>query len=183
MLIPSKQQAAPMPWDVNIMEDGNRQVFGIHIGTTNYREAQLILRQYGKTAIFTEDNKEPSVEAYFNSINLGGLSGKLVLNLSVDEQQINELLADSLDARVQPSGAHLYTLNSSEKLINSTVSGLTYIPSIKLDADKIRYRFGEPSSITNDEENPSTEIWNYIDLGLIIRLTPKEKTILQYSEK
>ena len=182
MLIPSKQAPAPMPWDVTVMADGNSKVFGMHLGTTTYRQAQESFHEYGKTAIFTEQGKASSVEAFFNSIHLGGLSAKLVLNLTVPEQSIKPMLSRAAEARLQPSGAHRYQLNNIDnaELINATISAITYIPSIKLNPEMVRHRFGEPDSIEQDTNINGTEIWTYSTIALTIRLNDKEKTILQY---
>lgn len=185
MLIPSKQPPAPMPWEVKIMEDGNSEVFGIHLGSTTYRQAEEQLREYGKTAIFTEEGKSPSIEAFFESINLGGLSAKLILNLDFDDAAIDDMLSHAMEARIQPSGARRYQLSNEDnaKLIDAVITAVTYIPSIKLKPEMLRYRFGDPIEITQDPDNPETAIWHYPVLGLTIRINEHEKTILEYVSK
>jgi len=185
MLIPSKQADAPMPWEVELMQDGNSKVFDIHLGTTTYGQAQQILRQYGKTAIFSQEGQESTVEAYFNSINMGGLSAKLILNLSASKEQINEMTSNALEARLQDSGAHKYTLNNNanEELVNATVTAITYIPSVKLDAEMVLHRFGQAERIEQLTDDETTEIWHYLSLGLTIQLNSQEKTILLYQSQ
>jgi len=182
MLIPSKQAPAPMPWEITIMPNGKSKVFGIHLGTTTYRQAQELFREYGKTALFTQENKPASVEAYFNSLNLGGLSAKLVLNLDVPVSRIDKMISRAMDARLQPSGAHRYQLNNSDnaELVNAPVIAITYIPSVRLNADMVRYRFGDAAFIEQDINSPNTKIWHYPELALMIRMDDGEKTVLQY---
>lgn len=182
MLIPSKQAPAPMPWEITIMPNGKSKVFGIHLGTTTYRQAQELFHEYGKTALFTQENKPASVEAYFNSLNLGGLSAKLVLNLDVPVSRIDEMKSRALEARLQPSGAHLYKLSNSDnaELVNAPVVAITYIPSVRLNADMVRYRFGDAAFIEQDINSPNTKIWHYPELALMIRMDDGEKTVLQY---
>lgn len=182
MLIPSKQAPAPMPWEITIMPNGKSKVFGIHLGTTTYRQAQELFHEYGKTALFTQENKPASVEAYFNSLNLGGLSAKLVLNLDVPASRIDEMKSRALEARLQPSGAHLYKLSNSDnaELVNAPVVAITYIPSVRLNADMVRYRFGDAAFIEQDINSPNTKIWHYPELALMIRMDDGEKTVLQY---
>ena len=184
LLTQSKPAPAPRPWDITLMADGETQVFGIHLGTTTYRQAQELLHQYGHAGIFTQEDSQPSIEAYFNSINLGGLSAKLVLNLAIDRIHINDMLSRAVEARLQPSGAHRYELSNQDNavLINVPVIGITYIPSVRLNEEIIRHRFGQPDHIEQDSDNNATEIWHYPALGLTIRLTAGEKTILQYSQ-
>jgi len=183
MMIPSKQADAPMPWQVTLMPDGNTQVFGIHLGTTTYRQAQENFHSYGKTAIFSQEGLSPSVEAFFSSLHLGGLSAKLVLNLEVAEAQIQGMMSRALEARLQNSGAHRYELsnNDNASLILAPVTAITYIPSVRLNAEMVKYRFGDADLIEADSINPATEIWSYQDIGLTIRINDDEKTILEYS--
>ena len=182
MLIPSKQAPAPMPWEVTIMQDGNSKVFNIHLGTTTYGQAQQILRQYGETAIFSQEGQKSTVEAYFNSINMGGLSAKLILNLSASEQQISEMSSNALEARLQDSGAHKYTLNNNAntELVNAKVMAITYIPSVRLDSEMVQHRFGKAGRIEQADDNGNTEIWHYPTLNLSIQLNEEEKTVIQY---
>ncbi len=185
MLLPSKQDPAPMPWEVTIMQDGNSEVFNIHLGTTTYGQAQQLLRQYGETAIFTQEGKQSTAEAYFNSINMGGLSAKLVLNLSVSDSQIKEMRSDALEARLQDSGAHKYKLNNdaNKSLVDTTVTALTYIPSVRLNAEMVQHRFGEPEHIEQAADNANTKTWHYPTLNLTIQLNENEKTVMQYHSK
>jgi hypothetical protein len=181
-LIPSKQQPAPMPWEITVMPDGQISVFNIHLGTTNYRQAQKSLHMFGQTSVFSQQGQASTVEAFFNSINLGGLSAKLVLNLIVDDAQIEKMKSRATEARLQPSGAHQYHLSNQDNasLVNAAVGAITYIPSVRLDKEMISHRFGFTDLVSQDPDNSNTEIWQYPALGLTIYLNVNEKTILQY---
>ncbi|MBL1322018.1 MAG: lytic murein transglycosylase [Methylophaga sp.] len=181
-LIPSKQEPAPMPWEITVMPDGQISVFNIHLGTSNYHQAQESLHIHGQTSIFSQQGKKTTVEAFFNSINMGGLSAKLVLNLVVDADEIEKMKSRATEARLQPSGAHRYQLGNKDNatLINAPVSAITYIPSVRLNEEMVLHRFGFTDLVTQDPENSNTEIWQYPALGLIIYLNDSEKTIMQY---
>lgn len=182
LFIPSKQAPAPMPWDITIMPDGKSKVFGIHIATTVYSQTKELFNEFGKIAAFAQQGKASTVEAFFNSIHIGGLTGKLVLNLDIPEQQIIEMISHANEARLQDSGAHRYELSNSDNasVVNAPIIAITFIPSVKLNADIARYRFGDPDSIEQDTINPITRIWHYPNSGLTIRINENEKTILQY---
>lgn len=183
MLLAKDQQpqSTTMPWDVTIMSDGNPSVFTLHLGTTNYQQAQEYLHEYGKTAAFTEADKPATVEAFFSSIHLGGLDAKLVLNLAVPQQQIETMLTRAAQARIQPSGARRYELSNEDNavLINAKVIAITYIPFVRLSQDMVSFRFGQAGKIEHDNETNST-FWFYPEIGLSVRFKEGEKTILQY---
>lgn len=182
LFIPSKQAPAPMPWEITIMPDGKSKVFGIHIGTTPYSHTKEVFHEFGKIAAFSQEGKASTIEAFFDSIHLGGLSGKLVLNLDVAEQKITEMMSHANEARLQDSGARRFELNNNDKasVIDAPIIAITFIPSVKLNADIARSRFGEPVSIMQDEINPNTTTWHYPLAGLTINMNEHEKTILQY---
>lgn len=182
MLVPSKQTSAPMPWETTIMADGNTQVFGIHLGKTSYKEAQQIFKNYGKTAIFVQEGYEPTVEAYFESINMGGLSAKIVLNLVVEPLQLETMLNSAMQSKLQPSGARRYELNSEDhaRMLDSAISAITYIPSLKLDEQMVLDRFGAAGEIQQASTQPSLTIWQYPNIALSVTFNTGEKTVLQY---
>ncbi len=182
LFIPSQQAPAPMPWEITIMPDGKSEVFGIHIGTTTYNHTKDLFHEFGKIAAFSEEGKASTVEAFFDSVHLAGISGKLVLNLGVAEQQITEMMSRAYEARLQDSGAHRYELRNSDKasIVNAPIIAITYVPSVKLTPEIARFRFGEPGSISQDTVDPKTSIWHYPLTGLTIRINENHKTILQY---
>mgnify|MGYP000563183216 CR=1 FL=1 len=188
MLIPSPQAPADKPWEVTVMPDGNSKVLGIHLGHTDYKTAQQQLGVFGETGLFVDPDGRRSIEAYFDSVNLAGLSAKLVLNLGVSEQQIDDMLNRASAGELQPSGAHQHELAEidRESLLTIPVTGLTYIPSVRLKPEMLRSRFGEPASIEQseaDENGQHTESWLYPDLGLSIVFQPEQKPILIYRAK
>ncbi|WP_417499182.1 lytic murein transglycosylase [Methylophaga sp.] len=188
MLIPSPQPPASKPWEVTVMPDNNVKVFGIHLGKTDYKTAQQALRVFGKTAIFTDPDNKATVEAYFDSVNLGGLSAKMVLNLDVDEDKIADILERASAGKLQPSGAHQHELAEEDKqfLLSSPVAAITYIPSVRLDEEMIQERFGAPDSTNTglpDDERNADIIWLYQKLNLTVIFSSNNKTLLIYQTK
>ena len=170
------------------MPDNNVQVFGIHLGKTDYKTAQQALRVFGKTAIFTDPDNKATVEAYFDSVNLGGLSAKMVLNLVVDEDKIADMLERASAGKLQPSGAHQHELAEEDKqfLLSSPVAAITYIPSVRLDEEMIQERFGAPDSTNTglpDDEGNADIIWLYQKLNLTVIFSSNNKTLLIYQTK
>ncbi len=188
MLIPSPQAPASKPWEVTVMPDNNIRVFGIHLGQTDYKTAQQKLRVFGKTAIFTDPDNKATVEAFFDSVNLGGLSAKMVLNLDVPEYEIAAMLTRATSGKLQPSGAHQHELVEEDKqyLLTAPVKAITYIPSVRLSKDMVEERFGVPGSIKTglpDDKGNRDEIWSYPKLNLTVIYASNGKTLLIYQAK
>jgi len=187
MFIPSPQPPASKPWEVTIMPDGNAEVLGIHLANTTYKRAQEKLGVFGKTALFIDPDNSLSVEAFFNSINLAGLSAKLVLNLDVPAQQLETMLARASTGKLQPSGAHQHELAEIDRiaLLEAPVNAITYIPTVRLDAAMIKTRFGEPDSKkqTTDADGITINSWQYSQSMLTVNFSEKQKTQLIYQAK
>lgn len=181
LFIPSKQPEAPAPWEIILMDDGNPQVFNIHIGTSNLADAQRAFKEEAKIAIFEDEiTKKLSAEAYFDSINLAGLSAKVVLNLVVNEDAMKVMIGRATEGRIQNSGSRKYQLNriDEQALLAAPVYALTYIPTfVKLDETILTSRFGSPYK---QKTVGGKSVWSYPNKGLTIAFSEAEKSILQY---
>ncbi|GAB4294367.1 MAG: hypothetical protein Kow0083_07430 [Methylophaga sp.] len=188
LLIPSPQTPAEKPWEVTIMPDGNSQVLGIHLGNTSYKTAQQQLGVFGKTALFVDPDGRRSVEAYFDSVNLAGLSAKLIMTLEVPDDMLQTMQARAGAGELKPSGAHQYELAEPDReyLLGVPVNILTYIPSVRLKRDMIESRFGKPARIERsevDEKGLVTESWFYPAIGLSVIYHPEQKPLLIYRSR
>lgn len=182
MFVPSPQPSAPKPWEITMMPDQQIEVMGVHLGNTTYAEIQQLWREAGEVALFMTENQTISAEVFFESINLGGLSARVVVNLLVDEDELNTMASRAASAKLQPSGARRYdpSFDDKQRLLTAPAIAITYIPTVRIDADMVRHRFGEPENITDESEESSARIWHYPQIGLTIRLHPDERTVMTY---
>ena len=187
MLIPSPQGTTDKPWEVTTMSDGNSPVLNIHLGNTDYKTAQQKLGVFGETALFVDPDGSRSVEAFFNSINQGGLSAKLVMNLGVSDKRLQLMQQRATAGERQPSGARQLELAQIDRefLLSAPVTGLTYIPSVRLKPAMIESRFGKPADIEqlSDDNGEITEIWHYPAIGLQVLFQGDNKPVLIYHAK
>lgn len=188
MLIPSPQPDAVKPWDVTVMPDNNVKILGIHLGQTDYKTAQQQLREFGRTALFTDPDNRQGVEAFFDNINLGGLSAKLVLNIDVPEQELNKMLERAGPGKLQPSGARQYELMETdrEQLLQMPVVAMVYAPSARLTEEMVVSRFGEPANKLTTDANANGvtgETWHYPDIAMTVVFEPSQKPVLMFQTK
>lgn len=165
--------------------DGEIKVFDIHLGTDSYRDAQQRWREAGEAALFAEDGEVATAEVFFDRINLSGLSAKIVTNLALPEQTLNEMAANATSSKLQPSGARRLELAYEDKarLLDAPIIAITYIANYRPDETMIRRRFGEPTEITGDPNDPQAEIWQYPESHLSIRLHPEDKPVFVYQAR
>jgi hypothetical protein len=183
MLIPTPKPVGDAPWEVQQLADGSVKIFGIHLGVSNYKQAQQAVGQYGESALFTQQGAKPSVEAFFASTHLGGLSAKLVMNIAVPDELMQQMLSRTTQSKLQPSGARKHELAEQDRqvLLELPVSALTYIPAIRLDEQTLRSRFGEPGSIETPADETTKAIWYYPQLHLQVTFPSEGRTMLLYT--
>ena len=108
------------------------------------------------------------------------LSGKLVLQTDISEQEILRLRENSVSSEYMASGqAKKYILSPDDliQVLDEIVTGLTFIPTSNLDEEIILSRFGEAK-----ERIQLTGVTHYLypDKGLAIALHEDSKEVLQY---
>ena len=168
------------PWQITIQPDGKARVFGIILNETSLIDAATLLGRDYKIGLFETSNQPMSLEAYFNEVTMGGISGKFVMTLEATQDELAELLQNAVKREVLESGAKRYTLKAetSAALAQKRITSLSYIPYINLDEEIINKRFGEPAErIIVDQKRQHLL---YPELGLDLLLDEEGKELLQY---
>lgn len=168
------------PWQITLQSDGKTRVFGITLSESTLNDAIPLLGRNYKLGLFETPNQPLSLEAYFNEVTLGGISGKLVLTLEATQKEMAALLQEAIKRKVLESGARRYTLTAetNNALAQKRITSLSYVPYINLDEEVIRKRFGEPAErIIVDQQRQHLL---YPELGLDLLLDEDGKELLQY---
>jgi len=170
-----------LPWQIEILPDGNSKVFGIELGKSTTLEAKRALDHKADFSLFKSADGSLSLEAYYGTLTLGVLEAKLIAEVEATPEQLKILAEHAKNLRAQPSGAWKADLRDEDYLTIQSwpVRSLTYIPmAVQFDAKLLEKRFGTPA-----ERKPidtGREYWLYPEKGLVIMLADKEKEILQY---
>ena len=168
------------PWQITIQPDGKLRVFGIILNQSTLNDATALFRRDYNIGLFETANQPLSLEAYFNEVTMGGISGKFVMTLEASQDELVALLQNAVKRKVLESGAKRYTLKAetSAALAQKRITSLSYIPYINLDEGIIRKRFGEPAErIIVDQKRQHLL---YPELGLDLLLDEEGKELLQY---
>ncbi len=168
------------PWQVVIQADGKSRVFGITLNQSRLLDATEVLGSNYELGLFETENQPLSLEAYFNEVTLGGISGKFILTLQASQMELTALRDQAVKRKVLESGARRYTVSYADKLrlTERTITSLAYIPYINLDEEIIKQRFGDPAErIVVDQMRQHLL---FPELGLDLLLDKKGKELLQY---
>ena len=168
------------PWQIAIQADGKLRVFGITLKQSRLLDATKVLGSNYEIGLFETEDQPLSLEAYFNEVTLGGISGKFILTLEASQVELVALRDQAVKRKVLESGARRYTVTYADKvrLAEKTITSLGYIPYINLDEEIIQSRFGEPAErIVIDQKRQHLL---FPERGLDLLLDEKGKELLQY---
>lgn len=171
---------AGLPWQIDIQSDGSTQVFGLHIGKSRLSDAYEILGNDMELAIIAASDEAGTLEMYYGHYQAGLLSGKLVLQTSAREQDIELWRENAAKSEYMASGrAKKYTLSDADsaQVLQEKITGITFIPAVNLDEEVILARFGSPEKkiVMSDATH-----YLYPAKGLDIALYKEAKEVLQY---
>ncbi len=171
-----------LPWQIEVLADGSTQVFGLHIGVSRLSDAIEKLGSDMDLAIISATDKDEvgSLEMYYGHYRAGLLSGKLVLQTDISEQDIKRWRENAPTSKYMASGlAKKYMLSPDDltAVLDEVIVGLTFIPAVNLDEDVIMARFGEPAQRI---QRAGVVHFLYPKKGLDIALHEDSKEVLQY---
>lgn len=185
-----KKQGVPeqaYPWQIKILADGKTQVFNVVFGETTLNVVDTILQSEPTVAVF-ESKDKTTLEAYYKSVAVGGLTGDFIFTLETTEAELDKLKKESKRQMHTEDNARRFDLdkNAIAEVKNFPVKNLIYIPVVQLDQDMVVRRFGEPGEkikITRaGGEEKAPEVWHYLyaDKGLDVIIHEKGKEVMQY---
>jgi len=177
---PPTAPAEGLPWQVERLPDGATRVFGLMPGASTIDDAR---RRFGpdmQLAIVAAPGQAGSLEAYFESVTMGYVTGKLILTAEMAAESLARMRERAAKAEFMESTTRRYTLAADDvaPALAAAIRAITFIPSANLDADVIVERFGTPDERIRISEH--IEHFLYPGRGLDLALDGKGKEVLQY---
>lgn len=188
MLFPPQREPAPtithgMPWQIEHPGPGQSRVFGLTLGGANastLADARRLSAEAPRLALLTPPDAPAALEAYFESVSFGALTGKLVLSIAAAPADLESMRANAGRANHLGSGMPTYTLHDADRqrAERLPLAAIAFIPAAGLDEAVILQRFGAPAERIGQGE--TLEHFLYPAQGLDIVLDRKGKEVLQY---
>jgi hypothetical protein len=165
-----------LPWQIDILPEGNTRVFGITLGQTTLGEAIALLGDDLDLAIIAAPHETGALEAYYSRYSAGPITGKLLLILDIAP----ETLAPLRERAFQDGGMRRYRLHPDDLPVayQTPVSAINFLPSFNLDEEIAQNRFGVPAEII--QVRAEQKHFLYPEKGLDLILNEDGKEILQY---
>jgi hypothetical protein len=169
-----------MPWQSYINDKQQTVVFNLTMGESRLIDAA---RQFGteiKASLFEDEKSSPELEVYFPSTKVGGISAKIILNLTLDDKIIEVLSRNIDESMLMPSGVKNTTFSTIGEMAMSRIKikSLTFIPRANLKEDVIKNLFGKPNRVELASEGVS--YWYYPEKGLRIIVDNEQKEMLEF---
>jgi hypothetical protein len=177
---PVQQAAEGLPWQVEVLANGHSRVFGLSPGSSTLEDARARFGPDPQIAMIIAKGETGSVEAYYESLTAGYVTGKLILTLETTLAQREEMLKRAIKADFMESTTRRITLADDDLrgLSKARVFSIAFIPSANLSEDVVLQRFGLPAERIRSSEH--AEHFLYPAKGLDLRLDAKGKELLQY---
>jgi len=172
---------AGFPWQVKVLESGHTQVFSLIIGQTSLGEAEKKLKESAELTLFSAENTQPVIEAFFGEVKIGGLKSKMVMSIDLPQAEIENMFNRGARIATLGSGTRKVTLSSedAQRVRKAAIASITYLPSINLNAELIEKRFGKPAEKVADSGSDAIH-WLYPDKGIDVALSEENKEVIQY---
>jgi hypothetical protein len=165
-----------LPWQIEILPNGNSRVFGIELGQTTLETAIQQLGNDMELAIIAAPGEPGTLEAYYSHYSAGPITGKLFLIIDIPAALLTEMGARAF----QEGGTRRHHLHPDDLTVarRAAVKVITFMPSFDLDEAIVRDRFGTPVEIIQVTAQQKHLL--YPDKGLDLILNADSKELLQY---
>lgn len=169
-----------LPWQIQLLPDGGSRVFGLTLDRSTLADARQHFGDDMELAVIAGHGEKGSLEAYYNKVTAGVLTGKMVLVTSVDAATLAQLKRNAAKTEVMDTGAMKYVISNEDRprAYDAPITSITFIPSTDLDEKIAEKRFGTPASRISGGKYSVHLL--YPDKGVDLILNNEGKDILQY---
>lgn len=165
-----------LPWQIELLPDGNSRVFGITPGQSTLADAAEQLGSDMQLAIIAAPGESGDLEMYYSRYTAGIISGKLILVAAMAPATLEELK----ERGVRDGGTRRFLLHPDDLplALGTPVRTIIFLPTINLDEEIAHNRFGIPAETIQVSQQVTHLL--YPDKGLDFVLDQEGNEILRY---
>jgi hypothetical protein len=169
-----------VPWHIEHPAAGKVRIFGLTLGQSTTNEAERRFREEAKPSLFKSPSGQLVAEMFFEQVTLAGLKSKIVVSIAVPDAELQGMYERGLRMSGTGSGKKITLAQEDVARVRALpISGLTYMPPVRLEEDVVSKRFGQPAQRIREKKSGAVH-WLYPQHGLDITLGGGEKPVLQY---
>jgi hypothetical protein len=180
LLSPDNEQAEEpltgLPWQIDILPDGSSRVFGITPGQSTLGEVVEQLGNDMQLAIIAAPGESGNLEMYYSRYSASIITGKLIFVAKMADDTLLQLR----ERAFRDGGTRRYRLHPDDLPLawQAPVKSIIFLPSVNLDEEIARNRFGIPAETIHSSEQVTHLL--YTDKGLDFVLDRDGKEVLRY---
>ena len=176
----SSKEENLLPWNIQHPTADSTRVFGVTLNQSTLEEAEQRFQEDAKVSMFRSPQGKLATEAYFDEVTLNGLKAKIVVTLAVADAEMQAMFDRSVREQGVGSGRKVtLTSNDVGRMRQVPISSISYMPSIHLEEEIFKQRFGVPTQRIKETDSGVTH-WLYAHHGLDITFAGDAKPVLQY---
>lgn len=173
--------ASGLPWSIERLPHGGSRVFGLDPGVTPLQVLQDRAGDDLRIAILAGLRETGALEAAIDNYRAGFITGKLIVSVAAEPEMIKRWRMRPIKREMIDGGGGTSreTLHPDDLALalRQPITGISFIPSVQLDAAMVQQRFGAPAEQLQIGQQ---QHWLYPDQGLAVTIDPKGRELLQY---
>lgn len=174
------QTVTGLPWQIETLAGGKTKVFGLTLGASTLGDASGVFGADREIALIAAQGETGTLEAYFNQVTAGIITGKMILSADLDRESVERMRQRAVKSEYMESSTRKFSLHPEDLLQaeRAPIASITFIPIARLDEGIVLSRFGQPGERIRASEN--MEHFLYPEKGLALTLDREGKEVLQY---
>ncbi|OGT00538.1 MAG: hypothetical protein A3F73_06970 [Gallionellales bacterium RIFCSPLOWO2_12_FULL_59_22] len=169
-----------LPWQIEHPTPDTIRIFGLTLGSSTGGETEQRFHAEAKYSLFRSPGGQLVAEMFFEQVEPAGLKGRIVAIIAVPAAELQAMHERGLRISATGGGRKITPAPGDILRLRALpVSGLTYMPSVRVEEEIFLKRFGQPGQRISEKESGAVH-WLYPQHGLDITLGGAEKPVLQY---
>src|SRR5574340_472896 len=143
-----------LPWHIEHPTPDTTRIFGLTLGSSTASEAEQRFREEAKPSLFKSPDGRLVAEMFFEQVELAGLKSRIVIDIAVPAAELQAMYERGLRISTTGSGKKITPApEDAARLRALPIGSLTYMPSVRLEEDIFRKRFGQPGQRIREKES------------------------------
>lgn len=165
-----------LPWQIDSLPDGSSRVFGITPGQSTLGDVVEQLGDDMQLAIIAAPGESGNLEMYYSRYSASIITGKLIFVAKMADDTLLQLQ----ERAFRDGGTRRYRLHADDLPLawQAPVKSIIFLPSVNLDEEIARNRFGIPAETIHSSEQVTHLL--YPDKGLDFVIDRDGKEVLRY---
>jgi hypothetical protein len=173
---------AELPWRAQPLADGQLGVFGLVLGRDKLTQAQSRWGDTLQLALVAKLGEVGALEALVDPFSAGFVSGRLVLSFDVPAPTLQRWRENAVKSEPMEGGVRRFLLRSEDvaDAASARISGLSFVPGVKLSEADVRQRFGAPAEALSQPGGARVLLYPALGLTVAVAETGATRSVMEY---